>query len=123
MLWWEGQGAPGTRGAAGAPDPGVNGLPGEGSSSTECWAQGDREKGQDCPSCCSSPGDGVICAMCVPDANLPLFISCFISVPVPRSSLSFLVKLEQLDLGGNDLEVLVGEGCWGGLGWLAGVSP
>ncbi|NWZ15994.1 SCRIB protein, partial [Agelaius phoeniceus] len=30
------------------------------------------------------------------------------------TSLSFLVKLEQLDLGGNDLEVLVGEGCWGG---------
>lgn len=53
--------------------------------------------------------------MCVPDANLPLFISCFVSLsPVPCSSLSFLVKLEQLDLGGNDLEVLVGEGWWGG---------
>lgn len=59
--------------------------------------------------------DHVICAMCVPDANLPLFISCFVSLsPVPCSSLSFLVKLEQLDLGGNDLEVLVGEGWWGG---------
>lgn len=34
--------------------------------------------------------------------------------PVSCSSLSFLVKLEQLDLGGNDLEVLVGEGWWGG---------
>lgn len=33
---------------------------------------------------------------------------------VSCSSLSFLVKLEQLDLGGNDLEVLVGEGWWGG---------
>lgn len=29
--------------------------------------------------------------------------------PLPYSSLSFLVKLEQLDLGGNDLEVLVRE--------------
>lgn len=29
--------------------------------------------------------------------------------PLPCSSLSFLVKLEQLDLGGNDLEVLVRE--------------
>lgn len=35
-------------------------------------------------------------------------------LPVFCSSLSFLVKLEQLDLGGNDLEVLVGEGWWGG---------
>lgn len=31
-------------------------------------------------------------------------------------SLSFLVKLEQLDLGGNDLEVLVWRG-WGCRGW------
>lgn len=31
-------------------------------------------------------------------------------------SLSFLVKLEQLDLGGNDLEVLVWRG-WGSRGW------
>lgn len=31
-------------------------------------------------------------------------------------SLSFLVKLEQLDLGGNDLEVLVWRG-WGCHGW------
>lgn len=62
----------------------------------------------------------VVCAMCVPDANLLLFISYFISLsPVPCSSLSFLVKLEQLDLGGNDLEVLVGEGCWGGI-WVVG---
>lgn len=61
----------------------------------------------------------VICEMCVPDANLlfllsfspPLFPSLLF---VSCSSLSFLVKLEQLDLGGNDLEVLVGEGCWGG---------
>lgn len=30
---------------------------------------------------------------------------------LPCRSLSFLVKLEQLDLGGNDLEVLVREGC------------
>lgn len=65
----------------------------------------------------------MICAMCVPDANLLLFISCFISVPVPRSSLSFLVKLEQLDLGGNDLEVLVGEGCWGGARVVGRGSP
>lgn len=65
-------------------------------------------------------GDLVVCAMCVPDANLPLFISCFISLsPMPCSSLSFLVKLEQLDLGGNDLEVLVGEGWWGGV-WVVG---
>lgn len=63
----------------------------------------------------------VICEMCVPDANLPFFLSFwfFFSLfpsllPVSCSSLSFLVKLEQLDLGGNDLEVLVGEGRWGG---------
>jgi len=38
-------------------------------------------------------------------------------LPVFCSSLSFLVKLEQLDLGGNDLEVLVGgEGAWVGTG-------
>lgn len=60
-----------------------------------------------------------MCAMCVPDANLPLFISFLSLSPVPCSSLSFLVKLEQLDLGGNDLEVLVGEGCWGGT-WVVG---
>lgn len=52
-------------------------------------------------------------------ANLPLFISFLSLPPVPCSSLSFLVKLEQLDLGGNDLEVLVGEGCWGGT-WVVG---
>lgn len=64
----------------------------------------------------------VICEMCVPDANLLFFLSLsfffpplFPSLlPVSCSSLSFLVKLEQLDLGGNDLEVLVGEGWWGG---------
>lgn len=67
----------------------------------------------------------VICEMCVPDANPPFFLSFFFSFsftfsifpflfPVSCSSLSFLVKLEQLDLGGNDLEVLVGEGWWGG---------
>ncbi|NXD45917.1 SCRIB protein, partial [Copsychus sechellarum] len=39
------------------------------------------------------------------------------------TSLSFLVKLEQLDLGGNDLEVLVGEGCWGGAGVLGRGRP
>lgn len=43
-------------------------------------------------------------------------------------SLSFLVKLEQLDLGGNDLEVLVRRGGdlyergWGGLQLILGHS-
>lgn len=45
-------------------------------------------------------------------------------IPVSCSSLSFLVKLEQLDLGGNDLEVLVGEGWWGGnMGGWQGQNP
>jgi len=63
----------------------------------------------------------VIFEMCFPDANLPFVLSFFFFfplflslLPVSCSSLSFLVKLEQLDLGGNDLEVLVGEGWWGG---------
>lgn len=68
--------------------------------------------------------------MCVPDANLLFILSFFFFflfpslLPLSCSSLSFLVKLEQLDLGGNDLEVLVGEGWWGGnMGGWKGRNP